>query len=90
MAAMVKQTRIIFKVPDILAVRVECGHCGNEVSLRLDSDKTLPMDCPMCTCSKWLLGTNAPRIIEALRYALGAEPGAQVTVRFEIDGEEAD
>ena len=86
---MIKQTRHIFEVKDILSIRVECKNCANEISLRLHSDKTIPDDCPMCKCSRWVLGTQADRLVKALRDAYSADPKAKTTIRLEIDGDEA-
>ena len=38
---MVKETRILFECMDILALRIECKGCGNEITLRLASDNLL-------------------------------------------------
>ena len=86
---LVKQTRVIFEVKDVLAIRVECKNCANEIALRLNSDKSIPDDCPMCRCSQWIVGTYADRLIKTLRDAYGADPKVRTIIRFEIDGEEA-
>ena len=85
---MVKQTRHIFEVGDILAIMVECKNCANEITLRLHSDKTIPDDCPMCKCSKWIVRTHADRLVKALRDAYEAGPNVGTIIRFEIDGGE--
>ena len=85
---MVKQTRHIFEVKDILAIRVECKNCHNEITLRLNSDKGIPDDCPMCKCSRWIVGTYADRLVKTLRDSYGSDPEVQTIIRFEIDGEE--
>ena len=55
---MVKETRHIFEVKDIIVVRVRCKSCSNEVAMRLRSDETLPDNCPMCNDQKWLAGSR--------------------------------
>ena len=85
---MVKQIRHIFEVKDILAIRVECKNCHNEITLRLCSDEKIPDDCPMCKCSQWVMGTYADRLVKTLRDAYSSDPKVKTFIRFEIDGEE--
>ncbi len=85
---MVKQTKHLFQVRDIRAVRVECKKCSNEIILRLCTEQTIPDECPMCRCSNWILGTYADDIVRQLRKALGADERVNSTIRFEVDGEE--
>ena len=35
----VKETRHVFGVNDILALRVKCKHCSNEVAMHLKNDQ---------------------------------------------------
>ena len=85
---MVKQTRVIFEIGDILAFRVECKCCSNEVTLRLDSDKGIPDDCPMCNSPKWIIGTKADRLLRYLREAADTDPKVGTIIHLEIDCEE--
>ena len=62
---MVRQTRIIFELGDIPAVRVRClvdEHCRGEVILHLDKDasspRKIPNACPCCN-EKWDTGRRA-------------------------------
>ena len=48
---MVKETRIVFELKDIISVRVQCGSCNNEVVLKLNADAcqpNIPLVCPHC------------------------------------------
>lgn len=86
---MVKETRITFEVKDILAFRVKCKKCLNEVTLRLDSDKGIPDSCPMCNQDRWASGSGAYGLLTALRSVLDGERGTVAEIHLEIDGEEA-
>ena len=87
---MVKETRIIFEVKDILAFRVQCKNpkCGNEVLLRLASTKSLPDSCPMCKEQRWLAGSGGAQLLTALRAVLAEDLDSGGLIRLEIDGEE--
>ena len=87
---MVKQTRIIFGVGDIISVRIQCKGCQGEVICPLDEKSHPPNICPCCGVSWRGPNTNdfvdAPLIDElrkTLRYS--ASP---VNLLFEMNGDE--
>ena len=91
---MVKQTRHIFDVGDLLAVRLYCGECTRETVQSLDNAE-VPKRCPMCH-AEWednLTGSNRGynwQLIRAMKTLLkdaNDNPPARMTIRFEIDGE---
>lgn len=45
---MVKETRIVFEIRDIVAVRIRHKPCGGEVLQRLGDEWLIPDVCPMC------------------------------------------
>ena len=85
---MVRETRIVFEVKDILAFKVQCKKCNNEVSVHLDSDQVIPDDCPMCHKGSWMVGTGAYSLLKALRSALEEQPSTGATIHLEVDGEQ--
>ena len=84
---MVKETRHIFEVKDIIVVRVRCKSCSNEVAMRLRSDETLPDNCPMCNDQKWLAGSRGAGLLKSLRAALEDDSNTGGTIFIEIAGE---
>ena len=92
--SMVKQTRIIFDIGDLLAIRLQCGHCGKEAVQPLDVAE-VQKNCPMCH-KQWeddfpdaVRGDNW-QLIRAMKSLLKEaqnNPPARMTIRFEIDGE---
>ena len=51
---MVKQTRIIFSLDDILKVRIICKKCEGEIARTLpQSTRMLPQQCPTCLDEWW-------------------------------------
>ena len=85
---MVKETRIVFEVKDIRAFKVRCKKCLNEISLRLDNERGIPDDCPMCNAPKWAVGTSGYGLLKALRGAYDEESNNGSIIRLEIDGEQ--
>ena len=85
---MVKQTRVIFELGDIVAFTVRCNDCKGEVKTKLD-DLSRLTDCPLCA-STWDLGGEPSATREALRALrqLAREKNPTRVIRFEIDGEE--
>ena len=86
---MVKQTRHIFDLSDIKAVRFQCRHCEGEVVHAISNYK-IPDSCPLCGQS-WEkrdngLGPNH-LLMRGIQDVLRSD-NLPMTVRFEIDGEE--
>ena len=89
---LVKQTRHIFDLSDIKAVRFQCSGCGGELVQTL-GDAAIPTNCssPGCT-ERWApenvdtVSHNAALISHANRLVVN--PNQQYTIRFEIDGED--
>ena len=87
---MVKQTRHIFDLSDILAVRLQCK-CGRELVQPLE-EADLPMACPAPLCNeRWVPDqsntSDTAGLLSYVRKVL-KRGDDRVTVRFEIDGEE--
>ena len=88
-----KQTRHIFDLTDIKAIRFQCVHCKAEVVQERIGFK-LPADCPMCGES-WdtvnrdgSMGPN--RLLTRAIQDVLRHDNLPMIVRFEIDGEEVD
>ena len=81
---MAKETRIVFGVEDIKAVRLWCSisTCNREVLVPIGSEP--PSACPFCYQGDWSRGRTHQLFLalESLREH-GAGP---VSIRFEIDG----
>lgn len=91
---MVKQTRHIFDIGDLLAIRLRCERCGREAVQPL-SVAEVPKNCPMCN-TEWeddfhgaVRGDNWQliRAMKALLKEAQNNPPCRMTIRFEIDGE---
>ncbi len=88
---MVKQTRIIFDLSDIKAVRLQCGHCKAEVADEVLNYR-LPKQCPLCGEDWDSQLANDPMgpnqlLIRAIKDVLQSDR-LPMMVRFEIDGED--
>ena len=88
---MVKQTRHIFDLSDIRALRLQCAHCGREAVQPIKATE-VPKQCPLCR-EDWEddypngnRGDNW-RMVAAMRRLLKAD-SPRMTIRFEIDAEE--
>ena len=80
----VKETRHVFEVKHILALRVKCKNCSNEVAMRLQNDQLLPDNCPMCKDQKWLAGSAGARLLKSLRAVLEGNADMGGTILMEI------
>ena len=84
----VKETRHIFEVGDILVVRVTCVNCKNTISMQVKGDNSFPDDqCPMCRAPKWLVGSGGPYLLKALRAALDEDSKVGGIIHLEINGD---
>ena len=85
---MVKVTRHIFELSDILAIRLRCSSCERE-AVQPIAKTDVPECCPFCNAS-WEL-RHTVRLVHNLVSDLkliqcqAAKPG--VVIRFETDGE---
>ena len=89
---MVKETRHIFDLSDIKAIRLSCPSCEREAVQSVEKTD-VPKHCPFCHAD-WEPG-NLPRGQRGLTYSmicnlkdLVKQQSILVGVRFEIDGEE--
>lgn len=87
----VRETRQIFNLSDIKAVRFQCRHCKREVVQSLASAE-VGQRCPLCKEEWESTLPGDPRsanyfLIEYAKQLLNSP--AAMTIRFEIDGEEA-
>ncbi len=93
---MVKETRIVFEVKDIIGIRIRCNECLGEVVLKLPGDR-IPSHCPIC--ERLLVPSDITpearrkstvfEMVHALRV-WSRDTNAPVTVFLEFDGDEAD
>ena len=82
---MVKQTRIVFEVKDLVAFRVVCEQCGGEAVHSFDEGfPNPPSQCPWCNHG-WKVG-QASRLINTVRTMLNDVDGL-TGLRLELDGE---
>ena len=85
---MVKQTRIIFELGDIVAIRIQCTECKGEILIRLDADHHhVPERCPHCD-DPWRTLTHIQSAITQLRNALKYEQDNSVKMRIELDADQ--
>ena len=87
---MVKETRQVFDVEDLKALRLKCKKCGAELVLEV-SQCVVPVSCPAPNCGeRWTpVNSNSSRaggVVYALRQLLEFPEGG-MTIRFEIEGE---
>ena len=54
---MVKETRILFGIDDIVALRIGCSKCKGEIVIKLDSGVRIPEVCPQCD-ERWSDGRS--------------------------------
>ena len=87
---MVKETRIIFGIKDLVTVRFQCGKCKGEVAQKLNASESMPDRCPLCGHS-WQTSegfkTTTHRLLELLREALVQQTNP-VHIRLDLNGEE--
>ncbi len=85
---MVKETKILFDLNDLTAIRVQCGHCPNEVVLRPGA-KCIPMPerCVNCDHS-WIQGNKnfdlTRQLVYLLSYIQSEVTDSLVHLRFEL------
>ena len=84
---MVKQTRIIFDLHDVVAVRFKCNTCRKMVVQDIGDLSDLDQTCPLCRCPWSHSQTNGAnyKLIKAIKSVLALE-GSPVTVQFELEG----
>ena len=87
---MVKETRIIFEVGDLVALRYQCGGeaCNQEMLFRLDNGGSLPFQCPSCGRQWHNPGPQAnpnPYLLELLRLLKNTNGSSPpVKIKFEL------
>ncbi len=87
---MTKETRTVFGLEDIAAVRFRCAGCGKELSLALGGTEALPGECPSCRSPWKPPRADAPKVVQdflkSMRTLLGLREaiGKRVTVTFEL------
>ena len=89
---MVKQTRHIFDISDIKAVRFQCGRCKKEAVQPLEAAE-VERECPFCHEEWEVTIPGAARgdswsMVYSMRQLLRRVDSLRMTVRFEIDGED--
>ena len=85
---MVKQTRIIFEIGDILAIRIQGKCCDGEILIKLGADHYhVPERCPHCD-DPWRTLTHIQSAITQLRNALKYEKDSSVKMRLELDADQ--
>ena len=88
---MVKETRIVFGIEDLLTVRFQCHKCKGEVAQDISAPESMPNQCPLCG-HPWQtnegLPTRTHRLLTLLREALIDNSLAPVHLRLDLDGSE--
>lgn len=79
---MTKEARVVFEPQDILAVRVQCVECKNEVVLSRNWEGTFLPNCPSCG-KGWREADTFSKLISALK-AIKKSQGRAITVKLEI------
>ena len=87
---MTKETRIVFGIEDLTAVRIECAECGGEAVHRLEGRyMPVPDACPWCN-RQWRHppqpGEDLVRMFLELLRSLPEQRDPSVLLRFELDG----
>ena len=86
---MVKETRIVFGIEDIVAFKFKCDSCKGEIQAELERLRWLSK-CPLCD-APWELNehsTSAVKdVLDALKRLTRA-PNPSRAIRFEIEGSE--
>ena len=83
---MVKQTRIVFQVKDLISFCVVCEECGGEAAFSFSADlPNAPDRCPWCHHC-WQVG-QANRLLGTIRNMLHNQ--SLTGLRLELDGEAA-
>ena len=88
---MVKETRQIFDVSDIKAIRLYCAHCGREAVQSIKATE-VPKKCPFCN-QDWendYPGDNRGynwQMVRSIQALVGTD-NPRMIIRFEIDGEQ--
>ena len=89
---MVKETRIVFGIEDLVTARFQCGKCKGEVAQNLIATESMPDRCPLCGYP-WQTSegfkTTTHRLLELLREALVQQVNP-VHLRLDLDGSEGD
>ena len=89
---MVKQTRIIFDLSEVVAVRLQCRACGDEVVQCVDRTVNAPFVCPSCGQSWAVPGKGLPShaLLAEMRYLVDRHGELPVVLRLELPGEPSD
>ena len=85
---MTKETRIIFDMSDLTAVRTECESCRSEVIYKINpTQRSLPEECPWCG-SNWREDqTRTQRMFLEMFLSLRTQSSRVVRLRLELDGD---
>ena len=85
---MVKETRIIIEIQDILTFKLRCNKCQSEISTDLEKMARL-IKCPFCEKIWEIEGqiSSLPRALLALEE-LRDKPPSNRTLLIEIDGKQ--
>ena len=85
---MVKETRIVFALDDIVGIRFLCPQCSGAMTQKLDASERLPDYCPSCK-HPWSkepgIKSSDQVFLEALRHYLEQDV-FHVQLQFELDG----
>ncbi|MCY4113148.1 MAG: hypothetical protein OXG33_04310 [Chloroflexi bacterium] len=94
MSAMVRQARVVFDLTDVVAVRLQCAECGNEVVQRVERTVNAPTVCPICEKS-WAVarkGLPVHTLLAQICELVANHDELPSVVRFEFpdDGDSSD
>ena len=84
----VKESKVVFDLSDLTAVRLECSQCGWILVWPTDKEaRTIPAECPSCTVS-WSSPANGRTIADQLLTLLCQIRNVShpvIRVRLEMD-----
>ena len=87
---MVKQTRIIFEVGDVVNLRIRCNTCKREIVQKISAEREIQVACPLCNTPWKSTGSGATateRLFIALHDVL-AQDSVPLTILMELDDTE--
>ncbi len=84
---MVKQTRIIFEIGDIVSIRIQCKCCKREVVQGVRDSIGMREKCPLCNES-WGDVTVPRTLLKAIQDTSVQGDAMRMKIRLELDGEQ--
>ncbi len=90
---MVKETKIVFELSELTAVRLQCVNCGWELVWPTDKDpRNIPANCPSCT-KAWDERTPGRALADAVQKLLcevRTISDTKIKIRLEMNDSDGD